>query len=137
MTISVLDVVKGADRPAEVVVRQAGGEIRSEDIGQRISGSAHFAPGEELVVFLQAPPAFEKQQVGTTEPYYRLVGREQGKYSAVPTAGSPVKMAVRGVASTLADAQTGQLAPGGRDALPLPELLRAIRAAVQGQPETR
>lgn len=137
VTISVSDVVKGNDRPAEVVVRQAGGEIRSEDIGQRISGSAHFAPGEELVVFLQAPPAFEKQQVGATESYYRLVGREQGKYAVVTAAGSRVKMAVRSVESALADPQTGHLTPGGRDAVPLPELLRAIRAALQGRSENR
>jgi hypothetical protein len=137
VSIAVTAVIKGSDRPGEVVVRQAGGEIRSEDIGQRVSGSARFSVGEELVAFLQAPSAIEKQRAGATEAYFRLVGREQGKYRVVTAAGAPVKMAVRDVEATLVDPLTGQVVPGGREAVPLPELLRAIRAALQGQSEAR
>ena len=46
-------------------------------------------------------------------------------------------MAVRDVEAALVDPQTGQVAPGARDAVPLPELLRAVRAALQGRSENR
>jgi hypothetical protein len=49
----VKDTLKG-DRLASVLVKQPGGIVG--EVGQHVSGAATFAPGEEVVLFLEPAP---------------------------------------------------------------------------------
>lgn len=51
--VEVTEAVKGAPGK-KVMVRQPGGEVGG--IGQSVAGAARFAPGEEVVLFLQRAP---------------------------------------------------------------------------------
>lgn len=51
--LSVAEVLKG-QAPRSLVVKQPGGEVGG--VGQRVSGAAQFAPGEDCVLFLERAP---------------------------------------------------------------------------------
>jgi len=51
--VEVIEAIKGAPGK-RVTVRQPGGEVGG--IGQAVAGAARFAPGEEVVLFLQRAP---------------------------------------------------------------------------------
>jgi hypothetical protein len=64
--VDVKEAIKGQP-PKTVSVIQPGGEVG--DIGQLVSGTAHYAVGEEVVLFLERHG-----------PNFRTVGMAQGKY---------------------------------------------------------
>ncbi|HYV44598.1 MAG TPA: hypothetical protein VFA20_07025 [Myxococcaceae bacterium] len=51
--VQVIEAIKGAPGK-RITVRQPGGEVGG--IGQAVEGAARFAPGEEVVLFLQRAP---------------------------------------------------------------------------------
>jgi len=126
--IQVAEALKGQPG-GTVLVTQPGGRVG--DIGQKVSGLASFAPGEEVVVFLsrQGPRAF------------RVSGMAQGKYTVQPPAGGLQALAVpeRLGDALVLDATTRRPVEAAARSLPLAELKAAIRAALasSGAPESR
>ena len=57
--LQIIEVLKGK-APASLVVRQPGGEVGN--IGAHVSGAARFAPGEEVLLFLE-PPGDDAQKL--------------------------------------------------------------------------
>lgn len=68
--LTVTETLKG-QAPRTLLVKQPGGEVGS--IGQRVSGVAHFTPGEDCVLFLE--PATDEKGV------YVVRGLSAGKVS--------------------------------------------------------
>jgi hypothetical protein len=102
-----------------LMVRQPGGVVGK--IGQQVSGTAQFAPGEEVIVFLEA--AADEKNV------FEVRGLSLGKVSLVERAGR--RVAVR-TASGLALAQVGNIAPLPETELGTVEALeKQILAAVK------
>ena len=85
--LKVLEPLKGSPG-ASVLVKQPGGEVGEK--GQHVAGAARFAPGEEVVLFLEPAPdeaqvfvvnamaagkvALEKTKVGEVRAVRRLDG---------------------------------------------------------------
>lgn len=117
--LTVERVVKGS-APGSVVVETAGG--RSGNIGQRVSGTARFADGEQIIVFLT------RLESGA----YRVRGMSQGKLTVVPgLAGGRVLRDLGGLTLVGAD---GARAGSDGQAMPLDDFLvdlavRVTRAA--------
>jgi hypothetical protein len=117
--IQVTETLKG-QASGTVLVTQPGGQVG--DIGQKVSGLASFASGEEVVVFLsrQGPRA------------YRVSGLAQGKYQVQRPEGDPRVLAVPESTgdALLLDAATRQPVEGASRGLSLEDLKAAIRAAL-------
>ncbi len=78
--LEILDVIAGDRAKGDVVVvRTLGGAVG--EIGMKVSGTAKFESGEEIVVFLTQEPL----EAGTL----RVVGMSQGKYDVRRDAGKP------------------------------------------------
>ena len=118
------DFLKGSLSQKTIIVETPGGEVG--DIGLRVSDSATFVEGEEVVLFLKSAKssdssvradeaeAIEKSGV---EPFVsQIVGGAQGKY-IIDSAG----MAVKGNFSVIEDNKNVEYK------LPLEELLNKIR----------
>lgn len=118
--IQVTEALKG-QAGSTVLVTQPGGRVG--DIGQRVSGLAAFTPGEEVVVFLE--------RRGTRA--FRVSGMAQGKYQVRRSEGGKSAMAVPEPTGDvlLLDPDTRQPTSSSRNALSLPELKAAIRAALE------
>lgn len=69
-------LVADGDAPSVVVVRTLGGEVG--DVGMRVAGTARFAPGERVLVFLRHSKSGQN--------YFTVVGMSQGKFRLVETA---------------------------------------------------
>ena len=65
--ISLSDVIRGP-RAASITVSEPGGEL--DDVGQRVSGSISYTPGESDILFLFQTPG----------GYWRTMGGPQGKF---------------------------------------------------------
>ncbi|OJH39674.1 hypothetical protein [Cystobacter ferrugineus] len=117
--IQVTEALKG-QAGGTVLVTQSGGQVG--DIGQTVSGLASFSPNEEVVVFLE--------RRGSA---FHVSGLAQGKYKVLRTEGDTRAMAVPESTgeALLLDSTTRQPVTSSRQALPLPELKTAIRAALQ------
>ena len=117
--IQVTEALKGQAGPT-VLVTQPGGRVG--DIGQKVSGLASFAAGEEVVVFLsrQGPQG------------YRVSGLAQGKYQVQRTEAEAQALAVPESTgdALLLDAASRQPVEGTSRGLALEELKAAIRAAL-------
>lgn len=113
-------IIKGAvDGP--IVVETPGGSI--DGIGQRVAGSARFAEGEQVIVFLTRLDGDR----------YRVRGMAQGKLRVVPgVAGGRVVRDLSGLALVT----DGAPVEGAVDQLPLDGFLKdlAVRIARDAQP---
>lgn len=78
-TVTVRAALKGA-AGRELVVRTMGGVV--DGIGQRISGEATFAPGEEVILFLRDARGGELRPVGLAQGKFKVVA-EGGAARAV------------------------------------------------------
>lgn len=120
--VRVGSVLKGAP-PREVRVLQPGGAVGG--VGQRVSGAARFAPGEEVLLFLE-------QEGGE---HFRVVGMAMGKFQVRKAAtGAGLEAVQDGMDGVLLlDPSTrAPLTPSG--AVPLVTLEQAIRAALPASP---
>jgi hypothetical protein len=117
--LSVTKVLKGP-KVRQLMVRQPGGVVGK--IGQQVSGTAQFAPSEEVIVFLEA--AEDEKNV------FEVRGLSLGKVTLVEKAGR--RLAVRTV-SGLAFAQAaGKISPLPETELGTAEALeKQILAAVK------
>jgi len=121
--LSVTETIKGK-APRTILVKQPGGEVGA--LGQRVSGVARFAPGEDCVLFLE--PASDEQGA------YVVRGLSAGKVSFASRLGRTV--AVRDL-SGLAFARPGtkeRVKPvDDGEVLGLPDaFLARVRAAAGG-----
>jgi hypothetical protein len=84
VTIDVSEAVKGAAQKT-VVLTQPGGVVG--DVGQTVAGTAPFAEGQEVVVFLQSRPSKRFHLSGMAQGKYLVQRSSDGKAAfAVPTA---------------------------------------------------
>lgn len=115
VTIDVARSVKGSLSPGDrVVVLREGGELG--DVGMRVEGAARFAPGEEVLVFL------ERRGDGATW----TVGMAQGKLRIETVGGKRyVRGDTRGLTFLPGGPATSSPAPR-----PLDDLLEEIAALV-------
>jgi hypothetical protein len=120
--IQVAETLKGAPG-STVLVTQPGGRVG--DIGQRVSGLASFAQGEEVVVFLQR----------RGKSAFSVRGMAQGKFQV---RRSPDGKAVLAVPESTGDARlvdpaTGKETAATQRSLPLESLRATVRAAAAGK----
>jgi hypothetical protein len=81
--LSITESIKGAP-PRSVLVKQPGGEVGA--VGQAVTGTAKFTPGEDVVLFLQPAP---------DEPKVYLVrGLAAGKVLLTSVQGQPQALRV-------------------------------------------
>ena len=85
--VAVLTNVKGKQSTQEVTIRQLGG-ARGE-LGMKVSGTAKFALGEEVFVFL------EKDRFATKQTIHQVMGMSYGKYHVVLDKKSQERYLVR------------------------------------------
>ena len=118
--IQVSESLKG-QAGGSVVVTQPGGRVG--DIGQTVSGLASFAPGEEVVLFLERRGA----------QAFRVAGMAQGKYKVQRSEDGTRALAVPEPSgeTLLLDPDTRQPTASTHRTLSLPELKAAIRTALQ------
>ncbi|MBU8898225.1 hypothetical protein DRW03_00795 [Corallococcus sp. H22C18031201] len=104
-----------------VLITQPGGRVG--DLGQVVSGLASFAPGEEVVLFL------EKQGASA----FRVSGMAQGKYQVQRGAGARSAMAVPASLgdAVVLDPQSREVSQSSAQPMTLEALKAAIRAALQ------
>jgi hypothetical protein len=105
--------------PAEIVVLVAGGTV--DAIGQEVSGSARFEPGEDVVVFLRRRGP--QSRSGKESPVFEVERWALGKFSVA-----------RGGADARATRERGGVTcvgcgAGEEDVLPLAELRERVWAA--------
>lgn len=120
--IEVAEALKGAPGRT-VLVTQPGG--RMGDIGQRVSGLASFAEGEEVVVFLQR----------RGRDAFAVRGMAQGKFRVQRSADGKAVLAVPesvGDARIL-DPATGRETHAAPRSVPLETLRTTVRAAAAGK----
>jgi hypothetical protein len=121
--IQVTEALKGQTGQAgsTVLVTQPGGRVG--DIGQRVSGLAAFAPGEEVVVFLER----------RGKQAFRVSGMVQGKYQVQRTGDGKSAMAVPEPTgdALLLDPDSRQPTASSLRSMTLPELKAAIRTALE------
>ena len=125
--IQVTEALKG-QAGGTVLVTQPGGRVG--DIGQRVSGLAAFAPGEEVVVFLER----------RGKQAFRVSGMVQGKYQVQRSEDGKSAMAVPEPTGDvlLLDRDSRQPTSSSLRSMSLPELKAAIRTALeQKQAPTR
>jgi hypothetical protein len=121
--IQVSETLKG-QAGGSVLVTQPGGRVG--DIGQMVSGLASFAPGEEVVLFLE--------RRGTRA--FRVAGMAQGKYKVQRSEDGTRALAVPEPTGDvlLVDPDTRQATTTSARTLSLAELKEAIRTALQQPP---
>lgn len=118
--IQVTEVLKGKPQSSTVVVIQAGGIVG--DVGQRVEGTARFAVGEEVVVFLDRRGAERFAVTAMSQGKFRVERSSDGKTAyAVPEGAG---------ASMLIDPLTRQETGSPLKTLPLDELKAQIAAAL-------
>lgn len=125
--IQVTEALKG-EAGSTVLVSQPGGRVG--DIGQQVSGLASFAPGEEVVVFLER----------RGKQAFRVSGMVQGKYQVQRSEDGKSAMAVPEPTGDvlLLDRDSRQPTASTQRSMSLPELKAAIRTALeQKQAPTR
>jgi hypothetical protein len=117
--VEVVQALKGQPGP-RVLITQPGGKVGN--IGQVVSGQASFAPGEEVVLFLErrGPQAF------------RVSAMAQGKYRVQRSPDGKTVLAVPEPLgdALLVDASTGEPTQASTSPLPLSELESSIRTAL-------
>ncbi|MGZ6057969.1 MAG: hypothetical protein ACXWLP_00810 [Myxococcaceae bacterium] len=113
LEVEVLETWKGS-AAGRLTVVQPGGEV--DGIGQRVTGVAQLAQGEELVLFLER-----------RGPYHQVVGLAQGVYRVSSAAGLP--QAVPASLEGLDLVTPPGPAPAARRAMPLPQLREAVHSA--------
>jgi hypothetical protein len=121
--IEVTESIKG-QAGSTVLVVQPGGRVG--DVGQVVHGLAAFAPGEEVVVFLEkrGPRAF------------RVASMAQGKYQVKRDAAGKSVMAVpESSEALLLDPVTRKPTASALKPMTLVELKAAVRAALPSAPK--
>jgi len=123
VSIDVSEFVKGRGAKTVVVV-QPGGEVGG--IGQKISGLASFAEGEEVVLFLERSGA-EK---------YRVAGMAQGKYRVERSSDKTAAFAVPESTgdAMVVDPQTSEPVQIDRQPMDLAALKAKVKAAAKAAP---
>ena len=126
VTIEVAEFFKGAGS-STLVVRQPGGEI--DGIGQKVSGLASFAEGEEVVLFL------ERVETGK----YRVNGMAQGKYRVERSSDKRAVFVVPESTeeAQVIDPQTHAPVESDRQPMELASLKAKVRAAANAHPGDR
>jgi hypothetical protein len=82
VTVEVDEALKGAPGKT-VIIRQPGGRVG--DVGQRVDGIASFAPGEQVLVFLEARPDGAYLVQGMSQGKFRIERSKKGKAAlAIP-----------------------------------------------------
>jgi len=122
VTIDVNEFIKGMGNKT-VVVMQPGGEV--DGIGQKVSGLASFAPGEEVVVFLERQGS----------DHFTVTGLAQGKYRVERSSDNKAAFAIPDSThdAQLIDPTTGQ--PTESSSKPME--LDALRAKVKSQSKAK
>jgi len=123
VSIDVSEFIKGRGAKT-VVVLQPGGEVGG--IGQKISGLASFAEGEEVVLFLERQGAQK----------YRVAGMAQGKYRVERSSDKTAAFAVpesTGDAMVI-DPQTREPVQVDRQPMDLAALKAKVRVAAKAAP---
>ncbi len=123
VSIDVSEFIKGRGAKT-VVVLQPGGEVGG--IGQKISGLASFAEGEEVVLFLERQGAQK----------YRVAGMAQGKYRVERSSDKTAAFAVpesTGDAMVI-DPQTREPVQVDRQPMDLAALKAKVRVAAKASP---
>lgn len=117
--IQVAESLKGSSAQT-LVVLQPGGVVG--DIGQKVSGLASFARGEEVVVFLQ--------QRGTDR--FIVSGMAQGKFRVERSSDGTAAFAIPDSLgdALLVDPKTGQPTSKRTPILALDDLRRTVKAAL-------
>ncbi len=120
--IQVAETLKGAPG-STVLVTQPGGRVG--DIGQRVSGLASFAPGEEVVVVLQR----------RGKAAFSVRGMAQGKFQVQRSPDGKAALAVPEPTgdARLVDPVTGKETAATQRSLPLESLRATVRAAAAGK----
>lgn len=118
--IEVSEVLKGKPGTPTLVVMQAGGIVG--DVGQRVEGTATFALGEEVVVFLD--------RRGSDR--FAVTAMAQGKFRVERSSDGKAVYAVPEVAFSgmLIDPLTQKETTSALKAMPLTELKAKIAAAL-------
>lgn len=114
--LQIVEVLKG-NASGTIVVMQPGGEIG--DLGQVVHGTATFAPGEEVVVFLEG-----------RGDRFTVTGMTQGKFHVDRSAAAPTAAADPDGDSLLVDPKTHQPVAATAKVYPLDELTRLVRSSV-------
>lgn len=123
VTVRVLDAMKGEARPGDTVtVRRLGGSV--DGMGMKVFGEASYAPGEEVVVFLE-------RRGGMTNVLW-TVGMAQGKLRVATVNGQPMALRDLSGLSLLRASKAHAPSPNPvtepRARIPLDELLHTVRA---------
>lgn len=133
VTLRVLDAMKGGARPGDTLkVRRLGGSV--DGMGMKVFGEASYAPGEEVVVFLERRGGPR----GGTGDVLWTVGMAQGKLRVATVDGQA--MALRDLAGLsllrAPSSQGSSPAPSTepRSRIPLDELLQTVRERVRVHP---
>ena len=123
VSIDVSEFIKGRGAKT-VVVLQPGGEVGG--IGQKISGLASFAEGEEVVLFLERQGAQK----------YRVAGMAQGKYRVERSSDKTAAFAVPEATgdAMVIDPQTREPVQVDRQAVDLAALKAKVRVAAKARP---
>jgi hypothetical protein len=121
--VDVSEFLKGKGNKT-VVVQQPGGEV--DGIGQRVSGLASFAEGEEVVLFLERQGAER----------YRLAGMAQGKFRVERSSDKTMTFVVPESIgdAALIDPQTREPAQADNKPMELSALRAKVRAAAKLKP---
>jgi hypothetical protein len=116
--VQVAETIKG-DAPKTVTLTQPGGEVG--DIGQLVSGTAHYEVGEEVVLFLE--------KYG---PRFRTVGMAQGKFKVERSSDGKAAFAMpdKEAEALLLDPQTHQPIAASGQVLKLETFKGQIRDAL-------
>jgi hypothetical protein len=119
--IKVSEVLKGKAE-GSVVVMQPGGVVG--ELGQRVEGTAPFAAGEEVLLFLDRRGSDHFIVTAMVQGKYRLLRSSDGKeITAIPETASGAR---------LVDPRTHQETASGLKPLSLPVLKAQIAAAIAG-----
>jgi hypothetical protein len=123
VSIEVSEFLKGKGSKT-VMVLQPGGEVGG--IGQRVSGLASFAEGEEVLLFLERQGA-EK---------YRVSGMAQGKYRVERSSDKTAAFAVPEATgdAMVIDPQTREPVQVDRQPVDLAALKAKVRVAAKARP---
>jgi hypothetical protein len=119
VTIDVAEFIKGKGDKT-LVIHQPGGEVG--EIGQKVSGLASFAPGEEVVVFLEKHGAER----------YLVTGMAQGKFRVERSSDNKAAFAIPDSNSgdaQLIDSVTGEPTTSSSKPMELDSLRAKVKSA--------
>ncbi len=117
--IQITEVLKGKPDATTLVVMQPGGIVG--DVGQKVEGTASFAVGEEVVVFLDRRGADR----------FAVTAMSQGKFRVERSSDGKVAFAVpQHSTSLLIDPLTQKETVSGLKTMPLADLKTKIAAAL-------